>query len=163
MNVELKAGERLDDLQLSGLRLIQRPDAFRFGTDSVLLADFASPQRTDKAVDLGCGTGLELEEYFRLNPRASVVGIDLAPGMLGRLKSKLEGFDITTVLGSYFDEPFGEGVYDAAVSVESLHHYTKKAKTELYKKLKNMLDEGEARIAEITNAGEKDITDEVSE
>lgn len=57
MNVVLKEGERLDDLQLSGLRLIQHPDAFRFGTDSVLLADFASPKRTDRAVDLGCGTG----------------------------------------------------------------------------------------------------------
>lgn len=57
MNVGLKPGERLDDLQLSGLRLIQRPDAFRFGTDSVLLADFAAPRKTDRAVDLGCGTG----------------------------------------------------------------------------------------------------------
>jgi len=57
MNVELKAGERLDDLQHSGLRLIQRPDAFRFGTDSVLLADFAAPKRTDRVADLGCGTG----------------------------------------------------------------------------------------------------------
>ena len=57
MNVELKPGERLDDLQHSGLRLIQHPDAFRFGTDSVLLADFAAPKRTDKAADLGCGTG----------------------------------------------------------------------------------------------------------
>ena len=31
----LKPGERLDDLQCRGLKLIQRPDAFRFGTDSV--------------------------------------------------------------------------------------------------------------------------------
>ena len=57
MNVELKPGERLDDLQHSGLRLIQHPDAFRFGTDSVLLADFAAPRRADKTADLGCGTG----------------------------------------------------------------------------------------------------------
>ena len=53
----LKEGERLDDLQCDGLRLIQRPDAFRFGTDSVLLADFANPRKDDRAVDLGCGTG----------------------------------------------------------------------------------------------------------
>ena len=53
----LKPGERLDDLQLGGLKLIQRPDVFRFGTDSVLLADFAAPRRGDAAVDLGCGTG----------------------------------------------------------------------------------------------------------
>ncbi|MBQ8109142.1 MAG: tRNA1(Val) (adenine(37)-N6)-methyltransferase [Clostridia bacterium] len=57
MTVELKPGERLDDLQLNGLKLIQRPDAFRFGTDSVLLADFAAPRKGDRAVDLGCGTG----------------------------------------------------------------------------------------------------------
>ena len=53
----LKAGERLDDLQCDGLKIIQRPDAFRFGTDSVLLADFAAPRKNDRAVDLGCGTG----------------------------------------------------------------------------------------------------------
>lgn len=53
----LRPGERLDDLQCGGLRLIQRPDVFRFGTDSVLLADFAAPRPRDTAVDLGCGTG----------------------------------------------------------------------------------------------------------
>ena len=53
----LRPGERLDDLQCRGLKLIQRPDAFRFGTDSVLLADFANPKKKDIAVDLGCGTG----------------------------------------------------------------------------------------------------------
>ena len=42
MNVCINPGERLDDLQLNGLKLIQRPDAFRFGTDSVLLAAFCS-------------------------------------------------------------------------------------------------------------------------
>ena len=35
-------GERLDDLQRSGMFLLQRPDAFCFGTDSVLLAAFAA-------------------------------------------------------------------------------------------------------------------------
>lgn len=53
----LKPGERLDDLQNQGLTIIQRPDVFRFGTDSVLLADFANPRPRERAVDLGCGTG----------------------------------------------------------------------------------------------------------
>ena len=57
MNEWLKPGERLDDLQCGGLKLIQRGDVFRFGTDSVLLADFAAPRKKDIAVDLGCGTG----------------------------------------------------------------------------------------------------------
>ena len=37
----LKAGERIDDLQRDGLRIIQREDGFRFGTDAVLLAGAA--------------------------------------------------------------------------------------------------------------------------
>ena len=57
MSVELRPGERLDDLQTSGLRLIQKPGTFRFGTDSVLLADFAAPRRGERIVDLGCGNG----------------------------------------------------------------------------------------------------------
>ena len=33
-----------------------------------------------QVLDLGCGTGLELEYYFPKNPTAKVTGIDLAPG-----------------------------------------------------------------------------------
>lgn len=51
-------GERLDTLQYQGLRIIQKEKGFRFGTDSVLLADFAAPKRGDHVVDLGTGTGI---------------------------------------------------------------------------------------------------------
>ena len=41
-------------------------------------------------LDLGCGTGLELEEYFRINPEAEVTGIDLSDAMLKALKENRE-------------------------------------------------------------------------
>ena len=41
-----------------------------------------------RVLDLGCGTGLELEEYFVLNPGAAVTGIDLSEAMLNVLKAK---------------------------------------------------------------------------
>ncbi len=37
-------------------------------------------------LDLGCGTGLELEELFKINPLAKVTGIDLSEAMLNKLK-----------------------------------------------------------------------------
>lgn len=86
-------------------------------------------------LDLGCGTGLELEEYYMLCPSAKVTGIDLSQGMLSALRKKFSGKDITLVIGSYFDVPFGECIFDAAVSVESLHHFTKEEKAPLYSKL----------------------------
>lgn len=94
-----------------------------------------------RLLDLGCGTGLELEEYFPLNPSAAVTGIDLSQGMLSALKKKFANKNITLILGSYFDVPFGENVFDAAVSVESLHHFTKEEKIPLYAKLFSALRE----------------------
>ena len=90
-------------------------------------------------LDLGCGTGLELECYYAINASAKVTGIDLAPGMLRKLKEKFRGRDIKLIEGSYFDVPFGKAVYDAAVSVESLHHFTAEEKIPLYKKLRESL------------------------
>ena len=92
-----------------------------------------------RILDLGCGTGLELGEYFSLNPTAKVTGIDLSSGMLAELKRKFSGKDITLICGSYFDVPFDEKAFDAAVSVESLHHFTKEEKLGLYSKLHNAL------------------------
>ena len=92
-------------------------------------------------LDLGCGTGLELEEYFKLCPSAKVTGIDLSKGMLAALKSKFADKDITLVVGSYFDVPLGDFLFDAAVSVESLHHFTKEEKVPLYKNLHASLKE----------------------
>lgn len=56
--MELKAGERIDDLQRGGLRIIQRESGFRFGTDAVLLADFAAVKRGERVCDMGTGTGV---------------------------------------------------------------------------------------------------------
>lgn len=95
-----------------------------------------------RILDLGCGTGLELEEYYPLCPSARVTGIDLAQGMLDELKRKLPDKEIELIAGSYFDVPFGENVFDAAVSVESLHHFTKEEKVPLFAKLHASLKDG---------------------
>ncbi len=64
----LLPGERVDDLQFAGLRVIQSPAAFRFGMDAVLLADFARVRPRSRVCDLGTGTGiLPLLLYGREN------------------------------------------------------------------------------------------------
>ena len=54
----LKQGERLDDLQLGGLGLIQDPDKFCFGVDAVLLSDFAKVRQGETVLDMGTGNGI---------------------------------------------------------------------------------------------------------
>lgn len=98
------------------------------------------PQNPEcRILDLGCGTGLELEAYFRRNPEAKVTGIDLSQGMLSALEAKFPDKNIALICGSYFDIPLGKNRFDAAVSVESLHHFTKAQKVSLYTKLQRAL------------------------
>lgn len=56
--ISLLEGERIDDLQCGGARIIQHPGLFRFGTDAVLLQNFANLPSRARAVDLGTGTGI---------------------------------------------------------------------------------------------------------
>lgn len=92
-----------------------------------------------EVLDLGCGTGLELKFYYEVNPAARVTGIDLSEGMLDALRAKFPDKDLTLVKGSYFDVPMEKGKYRAAVSVESLHHFTKEEKIPLYRKVRQAL------------------------
>ena len=101
------------------------------------------PQRAGaRVLDLGCGTGLELEEYFLLNPTARVTGIDLSEAMLQALAAKFPCRHLHLICGSYFDVELGLDRYDAAVSVESLHHFTGERKLFLYRNLLRALKTG---------------------
>ena len=42
MTINLKDGERFDDLQRNGYRIIQKKNGFCFGMDAVLLSGFAN-------------------------------------------------------------------------------------------------------------------------
>ena len=46
------------------------------------------PQNAENVLDLGCRTGLELDEIFKIYPQISVTGIDLSAEMLEELKRK---------------------------------------------------------------------------
>lgn len=105
-------------------------------------ADCLPKAGATKILDLGCGTGLELEYYFRLNPSARITGIDLTESMLTALKNKFPEKELSLICGSYFDVPFDENTFDAVVSVESLHHFTKEEKIPLYTKLCKALKDG---------------------
>ena len=100
--------------------------------------------KTDKAVtilDLGAGTGLELEYIFMKAPQARITAVDLSPRMLSRLREKYRRYDqqIQTVEASYLTMELEPGSYDYAVSIMSLHHLLIEEKTALYAKIREAL------------------------
>lgn len=58
MKVEMKEGERLDELQRNGYQIIQDPKRFCFGMDAVLLSGFVKVKPGERVLDLGTGTGI---------------------------------------------------------------------------------------------------------
>lgn len=73
-------------------------------------------------LDLGCGTGLELDRIFARWPELAVTGVDLCAAMLEKLRAKHAGRQPRLRCADYLAMDLGAEQYGAVVSVESLHH-----------------------------------------
>lgn len=93
------------------------------------------PLECQKILDLGCGTGLELDKIWKRNPNIEVTGIDLCADMLDRLLEKHHDKSLATICQDYFQYDFGNCKWDAVISFESLHHFLPEQKKDLYRKI----------------------------
>ncbi|MFT3952171.1 MAG: class I SAM-dependent methyltransferase [Oscillospiraceae bacterium] len=100
------------------------------------------PAGTQSLLDLGCGTGLELEPIFACFPALQVTGVDLTKEMLDRLRVKFPDKAITLINASYFDCDFAGAPFDAAISFETMHHFDYAEKQGLYAKILDALKPG---------------------
>ena len=74
-------GERLDDLQLNGLELIQDPKKFCFGVDAVFLSDFVKIKAGERALDLGTGNGIIPILLSEKTQGRHLTGLEIQPEM----------------------------------------------------------------------------------
>ena len=92
------------------------------------------PKNAKTLLDLGCGTGLELDEIFKLLPDIAVTGVDMTAAMLDALRAKHPDKRMTLLCEDYFTAAFGNG-FDCAVSFETMHHFRPEKKVGLYRKI----------------------------
>ena len=99
IKINLREGERVDDLQRSGYRIIQDPKRFCFGMDAVLLSSFAKVKPGERALDLGCGNGVipilleaktEGEAFFGLEIQEESADLARRSIALNHLEEKIE-------------------------------------------------------------------------
>lgn len=106
------------------------------------ITDCVQPTGKDfSLLDIGCGTGIELEGLFAKYPGMRVTGVDLSAGMLQKLKEKFPKKEIELICGSYFDLTFASD-YDVVLSTYSLHHWNASQKLSLYQKVFKALKNG---------------------
>ncbi|MCH4179410.1 MAG: methyltransferase [Megasphaera sp.] len=88
MDINLKEHERLDDLVLDGMKLIQRDDQFCFSIDTVLLAHFGKPPH-QPVLDLGTGTAA-IPLILTARGATGLTGIELNPVMADIARRNVE-------------------------------------------------------------------------
>lgn len=79
MEIQLKEGERLDELQRNGYRIIQNKKKFCFGMDAVLLSGFAQVKPGETVLDLGTGTGIIPILLEAKTEGEHVTGLEISP------------------------------------------------------------------------------------
>ena len=88
--IEFSKNERIDDLQIGGLKLIQAKSGYRFSLDPVLLAYFAVVRKGERVVDLGTGSGVLPLLLAATTAVASVVGVELQEELFSRAQRNVE-------------------------------------------------------------------------
>jgi len=93
-----------------------------FGTWAGPVADAAGIRRGDKALDVGCGTGvLAREALRRVGQEGQVVGLDLNEGMLA-VAARTEP-NVEWRQGDAASLPFGDASFDVVVSQFALMYF----------------------------------------
>jgi tRNA (cmo5U34)-methyltransferase len=104
------------------------------------------PHECKNILDLGCGTGLELDEIWKRNPNIIVNGVDLCQSMLDKLLEKQKDKPLKVICEDYFQYDMGVNRWDAVISFESMHHFFPEQKSKLYKKIYHSLKMGKQFI-----------------
>lgn len=112
--------ERIDDLGINGLKLIQDTDLFCFGTDSVLLSDFVHVKSGATVVDLCTGNGIIPVLLSAKTKAKKIIGIEilepscklaLRNAQINNLEDKIEFInDDIKNYNKYFKSGFADAV-----------------------------------------------------
>ncbi len=76
-DVMINEQERIDDLQIKNLKIIQHIKKFCFGMDAVLLSDFVDVKKDECILDLGTGTGIIPILLVGKTEAAHITGIEI--------------------------------------------------------------------------------------
>jgi tRNA (cmo5U34)-methyltransferase len=105
---------------------------------------FPATDEALRVLDIGCGTGIELDHIWNRTPNARITCVDISPAMLDLLIKNHpgRGDSITVVEASYVDWDYPPEAFDIAVSHATMHHFWPEEKIGIYRKVLGALKPG---------------------
>ena len=100
----LNEDERIDDLEIKGLKLIQKKNDYCFSSDAVLLANFVRAKKGDVVVDFGTGSGIISILIAAKTNASKVMGIELQKSMAQLAEKNVEFNNLTDKVTIYNDD-----------------------------------------------------------
>ncbi|MBC8060206.1 MAG: tRNA1(Val) (adenine(37)-N6)-methyltransferase [Clostridiaceae bacterium] len=91
--------ETIDDLDLNGIKVIQKKDAFRFGVDAVLLANFARIPKGANVIDFCTGTGIVPFILAGKTNASYITGIEIQESMVEMAQRSIRYNKLETRIG----------------------------------------------------------------
>ena len=82
----LKENERLDDLQLKNLFIIQSREKYCFTSDAVLLSDFCNVKKDEVVIDFGTGSGIIAVLLTAKTEAKFIYGVEIQPDLCDMAK-----------------------------------------------------------------------------
>lgn len=91
-----------------------------------VLQDAAQIQPGERVFDLACGTGELERRIVEATPDVELVGVDLAPAMVDRARSKIGHLPHVSFLKADAHDlhPFADASFDVVVSANTFHYFT---------------------------------------
>ena len=82
------------------------------------MLELASPGPAEDVLEVATGTGAQLVELARRNPRGRTVGVEVAEGMLAKTRRRLadRGLEVELLRGDARELPFAEASFDLIVN-----------------------------------------------
>ncbi len=118
----LNQGERIEDLQCGGLKVIQDKNLYTFTCDSAILANFISLRKNEIALEIGCGCGVisillskkvKFKKIYAVEIQSQMASLALRNVEINGLQDKIEIINDDILL---FNKYFKKGEFDAIFS-----------------------------------------------
>ena len=88
--IELKENERLEELGIDSLKIIQNRDMYCFTSDAVILANSVSASSSDRALDIGSGSFIMPMIIAAKKNVGRILGVEIQPEMCDMARRSIE-------------------------------------------------------------------------